>query len=87
MALLQANRDLISTAIKEFNVLLNQQVSPGTPFQRTSLEYWGWVRAEKGEKFGAGRVMVELREIIRDREYKPEKRGCQSLWVIPESHC
>ncbi|CAD7683807.1 unnamed protein product [Nyctereutes procyonoides] len=31
MALLQANKDLISTGIKEFNVLLNQQVFPNPP--------------------------------------------------------
>lgn len=37
MALLQANKDLISTGMKEFNVLLNQQVSPGTLFQMTGL--------------------------------------------------
>lgn len=83
MALLQANKDLISTGMKEFNVLLNQQVSLDTLFQMTK----GWVRSEKGGKFGAGRVMVELMETIRDKEYKSEKRGCQSLWVILESYC
>lgn len=43
MALLQTNKDLISTGMKEFNVLLNQQVSPGPMFQRTCLEDWGAV--------------------------------------------
>lgn len=45
------------------------------------------MRSEKGGKLGAGRVMVELIETIRDREYKSEKRGRQSLWVILESYC
>lgn len=37
MALLQANKDLISAGMKEFNVLLNQQVSLGTLFQMAGL--------------------------------------------------
>ena len=37
MALLQANKDLISTGIKEFNALLNQQVSPSYLFQKAGL--------------------------------------------------
>lgn len=40
MDLLQANRDLISTGVKEFNVLLNQQVSPDILIQRTGLVWW-----------------------------------------------
>lgn len=49
MALLQANKDLISTGMKEFNVLLNQQV--GQAFCSKGQAWCGgewWVRAEKG---------------------------------------
>jgi hypothetical protein len=38
MALLQDNKDIISIGKKEFNVLLNQQVSPDSLLQRTGLE-------------------------------------------------
>uniref|UniRef100_A0A8I3NEE3 Alpha hemoglobin stabilizing protein n=1 Tax=Canis lupus familiaris TaxID=9615 RepID=A0A8I3NEE3_CANLF len=37
MALLQANKDLISTGIKEFNVLLNQQVFPNPPIPEEAM--------------------------------------------------
>ncbi|XP_002925833.1 alpha-hemoglobin-stabilizing protein [Ailuropoda melanoleuca] len=44
MALLQANKDLISTGMKEFNVLLNQQVFPNPPVPEeamvTMVEDW-----------------------------------------------
>lgn len=83
MALLQTNKDLISTGMKKFNVLLNQQVSPGPMFQMTCLEDWGAV----GEGTGAGREMEELMETARDRECKLEKRGSWSLWVTLESYC
>ncbi|KAF3814067.1 alpha-hemoglobin-stabilizing protein [Mirounga angustirostris] len=37
MALLQANKDLISTGMKEFNVLLNQQVFPNPPIPEEAM--------------------------------------------------
>ncbi|KAI5131966.1 Alpha-Hemoglobin-Stabilizing Protein [Manis pentadactyla] len=37
MALLQTNKDLISTGMKEFNVLLNQQVFPDPPVPEEAM--------------------------------------------------
>ncbi|XP_004415913.1 PREDICTED: alpha-hemoglobin-stabilizing protein [Odobenus rosmarus divergens] len=37
MALLQANKDLISTGMKEFSVLLNQQVFPNPPIPAEAM--------------------------------------------------
>nr|XP_019572853.1 PREDICTED: alpha-hemoglobin-stabilizing protein [Rhinolophus sinicus] len=37
MALLQANKDLISTGMKEFNVLLNQQVFTDPPITEEAM--------------------------------------------------
>ncbi|XP_006729932.1 alpha-hemoglobin-stabilizing protein [Leptonychotes weddellii] len=37
MALLQANKDLISTGMKEFNVLLNQQVFSNPPIPEEAM--------------------------------------------------
>lgn len=48
MALIQTNKDLISKGIKEFNILLNQQVSL-VLFQRTGLKCWEVGEDRKGE--------------------------------------
>ncbi|KAM9208258.1 alpha-hemoglobin-stabilizing protein [Dugong dugon] len=37
MALLQANKDLISTGMKEFNILLNQQVMHDNPIPEKAM--------------------------------------------------
>ncbi|XP_037670063.1 alpha-hemoglobin-stabilizing protein [Choloepus didactylus] len=37
MALLQDNKDLISQAMREFNVLLNQQVHPDPPLPEEAM--------------------------------------------------
>ncbi|XP_032287107.1 alpha-hemoglobin-stabilizing protein [Halichoerus grypus] len=37
MALLQANKDLISTGMKEFSVLLDQQVFPNPPIPEEAM--------------------------------------------------
>lgn len=52
MALLPANKDLICTGKKEFNVLLNQQVGPGLSVSRDrceSVDWAGVLSAAKGE--------------------------------------
>lgn len=49
MALLQTNKDLIATGMKEFNILLNQQVSLVLCFRGQAWSVGRWVRTEKGE--------------------------------------
>lgn len=58
MALIQTNKDLISKGIKEFNILLNQQVSL-VLFQRTGLKCWEVGEDRKRRITWSGRVMVD----------------------------
>ncbi|KAM5197829.1 alpha-hemoglobin-stabilizing protein isoform 3-T6 [Hipposideros larvatus] len=72
MALLQANRDLISTGVKEFNVLLNQQVFTDPPISEeamvTVLDDWvnfytNYYRQHVvGEEQERDRALQELRQ-------------------------
>ncbi|XP_044603053.1 alpha-hemoglobin-stabilizing protein [Equus asinus] len=72
MALLQANRDLISTAIKEFNVLLNQQVFSDPPVSEEAMVtvvndwvnfYINYYRRQVvGEQQEKDRALQELRQ-------------------------
>ncbi|KAF5914654.1 alpha-hemoglobin-stabilizing protein [Diceros bicornis minor] len=72
MALLQANKDLIATGIKEFNVLLNQQVFSDPPISEeamvTVLDDWvnfyiNYYKEQMvGEQQEQDRALQELRQ-------------------------
>lgn len=96
MALLKANKDLISAGRQEFGALLNQQVSSGFRFKGLAWRLGGAGEVEdEGRKqriTGADEVMVELLETMRDTGYNAEEGGCESwcrgtILGIPESHC
>ncbi|XP_032698587.1 alpha-hemoglobin-stabilizing protein [Lontra canadensis] len=75
MALLQANKDLISTGKKEFNVLLNQQVFPNPPIPEeamvTMVDDWvnfyiNYYRKQMvGEEQEQERALQELEQELR----------------------
>ncbi|XP_047569066.1 alpha-hemoglobin-stabilizing protein isoform X1 [Lutra lutra] len=75
MALLQANKDLISTGMKEFNVLLNQQVFPNPPIPEeamvTMVDDWvnfyiNYYRKQMvGEQQEQERALQELEQELR----------------------
>ncbi|XP_044089396.1 alpha-hemoglobin-stabilizing protein [Neovison vison] len=75
MALLQANKDLISTGMKEFNVLLNQQVFPNPPLPEeammTMVDDWvnfyiSYYRKQMvGEQQEQERALQELEQELR----------------------
>ncbi|XP_004773848.1 alpha-hemoglobin-stabilizing protein [Mustela lutreola] len=75
MALLQANKDLISTGMKEFNVLLNQQVFPNPPLPEeamvTMVDDWvnfyiNYYRKQMvGEQQEQERALQELEQELR----------------------
>ncbi|XP_006872051.1 PREDICTED: alpha-hemoglobin-stabilizing protein [Chrysochloris asiatica] len=72
MALLQTNKDLISTGIKEFGVLLNQQVMPDSPISEedmaTVVDDWVnmytnyYKQKVTGEQEEKDRALQELRQ-------------------------
>ncbi|KAK2493568.1 hypothetical protein MC885_011582 [Smutsia gigantea] len=72
MALLQTNKDLISTGMKEFNVLLNQQVFPDPPVPEEAMVtmvndwvdfYMNYYRQQVvGEQQEQDRALQELRQ-------------------------
>ncbi|XP_054438585.1 alpha-hemoglobin-stabilizing protein [Pteronotus mesoamericanus] len=72
MALLQANKDLISTGIKEFNALLNQQIFTEPPVSEeamvTMVDDWvnfyiSYYRQQvMGEEEERNRALEELRQ-------------------------
>ncbi|EPQ17571.1 Alpha-hemoglobin-stabilizing protein [Myotis brandtii] len=72
MALLQANKDLISTGMKEFNALLNQQVFSDPPVSEeamvTMVEDWVnfyinyYKQQMTGEQQEQDRALEELRQ-------------------------
>ncbi|XP_011376875.1 alpha-hemoglobin-stabilizing protein [Pteropus medius] len=72
MALLQANKDLISTGMKEFNVLLNQQVFTDPPISEEAMVtvvddwvnfYISYYRQQvTGEQQEQDRALQELRQ-------------------------
>ncbi|XP_015991384.1 alpha-hemoglobin-stabilizing protein [Rousettus aegyptiacus] len=72
MALLQANKDLISTGMKEFNVLLNQQVFTDPPISEEAMVtvvddwvnfYISYYRQQvMGEQQEQDRALQELRQ-------------------------
>ncbi|XP_045850144.1 alpha-hemoglobin-stabilizing protein [Meles meles] len=75
MALVQANKDLISTGMKEFNVLLNQQVFPNPPIPEeamvTMVDDWvnfyiNYYRKQMvGEQQEQERALQELEQELR----------------------
>ncbi|XP_024416319.1 alpha-hemoglobin-stabilizing protein [Desmodus rotundus] len=75
MALLQANKDLISTGIKEFNALLNQQVFSEPPIPEEAMVtivddwvnlYINYYRQQvTGEKEEQDRALEELRQELK----------------------
>ncbi|KAK1344497.1 hypothetical protein QTO34_013194 [Cnephaeus nilssonii] len=72
MALLQANKDLISTGMKEFNALLNQQVFTDPPVSEEAMAtivkdwvnfYVNYYRQQMtGEQQEQARALEELRQ-------------------------
>lgn len=85
MALIQTNKDLISKGIKEFNILLNQQVSL-VLFQRTGLKCWevGEDRKRRITWSGEGNGGLDGNHERQGIQIREKRRS--EFVVIPESH-